>query len=405
MLKDRSELENYLLKVITNSTSKQISLNPVQEWCLKLEAQYDIPIGMASDIFSQRQDLSGCNEFILYAITDIVKPYKVNEYFTEQEIKLYNGKRFKKETLKFPIDFHLIKITNDQYIGKITAQFLMQLREQQLINYNSDTQRVLRIMLRGGQKILRPYVDNKAVTEIAEYYEDGIFIPNMITLNINQDDENADYIYNENTETLRVSSITSFDIVDGYHRYLGMGRNYDKDNSFDYPMMLQIATFSVGKAKQLIFQEDHKTKMKEVDVASYNQHDPGNMVVTRLNDDVSFDLHDSIKVQDGIINASIFAQTVDKLWFVKKPDRKDIINATKDIKTKLNGFLEDRSEYLERAWDTYETIVILYGMSEGRNNDEIYTALVNLSKDDINTINRLKGITNKTLKILKGVYE
>jgi hypothetical protein len=187
---------------------------------------------MSTDIMSQRKDLSEYNEFILYAVTNVVKPEEVNKFFTESEIKLYDGKKYDTSTIQFPLKLHLIKITDEQYIGKTTAQFLMQLREKQLINYNAETQRVLRIMLKGGTKILRPYVDSKAVSEIEEYYADRIFIPNMITLNINLDDEKADYHYDEKEEILKISDISSFDIVDGYHRY---SDTYESDlkNSFD----------------------------------------------------------------------------------------------------------------------------------------------------------------------------
>ena len=197
MLKERDKLENIILKYVANSTTNKTGISESQKWCLELYERYNIPVAMSTDILSQRKDISQFNEFILFAICDVIKPDKIKEYFTDVEIKMFTGKKYETEHSIFfhccraaflrssfllqAIKLHLIKIADDQYIGKITAQYLMQLREKQLINYNADTQRALRIMLKGGTKIARPYVDNKAVGEIEELYGSGNFIPNMIT--------------------------------------------------------------------------------------------------------------------------------------------------------------------------------------------------------------------------------
>ena len=404
MQKDRGELEKRLIKFIINNISNKNALSSNQKWYLELYEKYNIPISLSSDIISQRKDISEYNEFILYAITDVVNPKLVKEYFTQQEIKLYTGKKYEIDEIKFPLKFHLIKITDEQYIGKTTAQFLMQLREKQLINYNAETQRALRIMLKGGTKILRPYIDNKAVNEIDNCYAEGIFIPNMITLNINLDDEKADWVYDEKEEILKVSDITAFDIVDGYHRYLGMSRNYDRDNTWDYPMMLQVSAFSVGRAKQLIFQENHKTKMKEVDSSTYDQYDAGNIVVKRLNTDTDSYLNGKIDLGNGLVNPGILAKAIDRLYFPKKPERKEIITTSKDLQNKLNKFIEDNDSYIERTWKVYETLIIIYGIYNNQMG-KIPNVIQNISQEDIDTLNRIKDVNNKVSNILKEVYE
>ena len=404
MLKDRSELEKSLINWIAKNTVKTMNMTTIQKSCLKINEKYNIPIAMSSDILSQRKDISEYNEFVLYAITDIIQHDKIKEYFTPQEIKLYSNKKYDPPKTSFPLKLHLIKIADDQYIGKVTAQFLMGLREQQLINYNADTQRALRIMLRGGTKIARPYVDTTAVGEIDDSFAEGTFIPNMLTLNINLDDEEADYQYNDTTETLTVSNLTAFDIVDGYHRYLGMSRNYDRDNTWDYVMILQVTMFSVGRAKQFIWQEDHKTKMKITDARTYDQYNAGNIIVNRLNTDPECYINKCIGGTDGIINAGILSQAINRLYAPKKIERKQIIAVTKELKTKFNNFTEEYSEYLEREWGTYEILLITYGLAKDYTPDQIHEAINTIGEDEIHTLNRIKDINNSTTKIMKEVY-
>lgn len=404
MLKDRNDLEKLLLKYVTNSVTKENSLSNIQKWCLTLQEEYNIPVAMSTDIFSQRKDISEYNDFILFAITDVVRPKRIEEYFTSTEIGMFREQKYVAETIKFPIKLHLIQIEEDQYIGKVTAQFLMDLRQKQLINYNADTQRALRIMLKGGTKILRPYIDIKSVAEIDTLYSDHNFIPNMITLNINLDDENADYKYDPKEEILKIYNISAFDIVDGYHRYLGMSRNYDRDNNWDYNMMLQVTMFSVGRARQFIYQENHKTKMKELDSAAYDQNNAGNLVVNRINTETDSNLRGDIGLGDEHINAGVMAKVINRLWFPKKANRGEIIRKSKEIQQKLNKFTEEVESYLEREWDSYEIIIVLYGLYNDYTTTQICDVINNLSDENKALFNRLKDVNAKTSAILKEVF-
>ena len=406
MLKDRAELESKLIQYIRKRITHEYKTSERQQWYVDLLERYNIPMSLSTDIITQRKDLSEVNEFILFAITEVVRHDVVPKYFNSKEIHMYRQEKYETDSFQFPIKLHLIKISDEQYIGKTDAQFLMKLRDAQLINYNAETQRALRIMIKGGTKILRPYVDNKAVNEIDESYSEGIFIPNMITLNINFDDEKADYVYDDKEEILKIRNITAFDIIDGYHRYLGMSRNYDRDNKWNYNMMLQVTAFSVGRAKQLIFQENHKTKMREIDSSAYDQYNAGNLVANRLNMSTDCNMCRQINLNDGLINAGVLSQVINKLYFPqhKKVERKQIITTSKEIQSGINSFTEESDEYLERKWDTYEIIIIMYGIYNKYNAEQIQTALNKLEKDDISTLNRLKDINNKVLNILKEVY-
>ena len=373
-----------------------------QQWYIELANTYNIPVSISSDIISRRKDLSEYNEFILFAITDIIKPEWTSKFFVDKEIKMYSGQKYKLETVSFPIEIPMMQVTEDQYIGVSSAKWLMSLRDAYLINYNADTQRALEIMLKGDTVVYRPFVNEKSVNEIAESFKTRSFIPNTISLNINMDDENADYYFKDNK--LVIKSITEFDIFDGYHRYLGMARNYDADHEFDYPIELRITMFSVAKAKQFIWQEDHKTKMRKVDARAYNQNDVGNQVISRLNNDPEFCLANKISLRGGYINSGIANQIIKRLFFNNNPTKKDVINVSKTLKTRINSFVEDYDGYVEREWSRYEIYIIIYGISKGYGNQRIHDALQNITSEQIKVLHNKNEVRKGTIDVVKEVY-
>ena len=82
MLIDKKNAENkleiYLASIEDKkyqSTSNSVKLR--QKWYMDLSKRYNIPIGVSSDIISRRKDLSEYNEFVLFAITDVIKEIEI----------------------------------------------------------------------------------------------------------------------------------------------------------------------------------------------------------------------------------------------------------------------------------------------------------------------------------------
>lgn len=401
MLKDRKDLETKLMLFLKNVDN----VRQRQGWYVELSDTYDIPIDLSSDIISLRKDLSEYSDFILYAITSVIKPNYMKDYFTTKEIGWYSTHKYSASQIHFPIEIPVLKVADDQYIGVTSAKWLMELREARLINYNAETQRALDIIVKNETVVYRPYVNEFAVSQIADSYKERTFIPNTISLNIDLDDENADYYYKDGV--LVINSITAFDIFDGYHRYLGMARNYDINKDFDYPMELRITMFPVGKAKQFIWQEDHKTKMKKVDSAAFNQYDPGNMVVSRLNNDPSCNLCGKITLDDGLINAGIINQALDKIYFVDKPDKAEVIKVSKDLRIRLNNFVETYNYYLTNEWSKVEIYIVICGFKQGYSDEHIYNTIQNISPELIKLIKRrtTSSLTGTVVDMIKEVLK
>lgn len=400
MLRDRRDLEKKLISFIDNKGGSRMRDGQKirNEWCWELLNKYNIPLAMSKDLISFSKDFSEYNEFVLFTVTDVVAPKLLDEYFSTREIKAYSNEKYKEINIDFPIKIPMIQVADDQFIGATTVQFLMKLRDAQLINYNADTQRALEVMVNNGRELYRPYVSKTNVKEIKELFADRKFISNTISLNINTDDEKADWGYDEKTFILYINNISAFDIFDGYHRYLGMAAVYMDDPSFDYPMELRITTFPTSKAKQFIWQEDHKTKMKKLDVDSLNQYDNGNLVVKRLNTDPESSLNGAIRINGGYISAGVMAKAIGKLFFKdKKIDRPRVNKVSTQLIKQLNNFTNAYPEYLNNHWESYEINIIIYGISIGMNAKQIYNIIENLTQENRNklgalSINSLKEV-------------
>ena len=120
-----------------------------------------------------------------------------------------------------------------------------------------------------------------------------------------------------------------------------------------------MVNFTEDKAKQFIWQEDQKTKMRKVDSKSMNMNSPANIVVTRLNENVRCNLKGLISRNEGIVSFGELAELVDYFYFKgvsKEKERSVIINAVKELTDNFNMLTEYNTEYLEQKM-SYSTLL------------------------------------------------
>lgn len=316
----------------------------------ELTDRYNFPVGVASDMLTMRIDMDTLTDFQLFCLLDVTENKTVAKYFTESEINTYRNAKYVIESIRFPLKFNMVKIAEDQFIGRITVSELIKLRDAQLINYNENAQRTMRHVVDGNTEYYKIYLNQKAVDGIQNSFQTDMYIPNTITLNIPEDT-----IYDYKDGELSVSSINHFDILDGYHRYIAISKIVNKNPSFDYAMELRIVQFDEGKAKQFIWQEDQKTKMRKADSDSFNQNDTANKIVNQLNTEVGFVLAGCISRNGGIINAVEFSKIIRLLFIDARANRetalKQSIAVRKLFKEKLSYIINDKEELLEKKWD------------------------------------------------------
>lgn len=373
MLTDKKALEQYLeiqfdRIVLDNDKYKSIYTYANET--------YDIPKGTVSDFISRRTAISEASEFILFILLDSInnissRTQNIDNFYTEQEIQYYKKSKYKVEKIKFPLIFKMIQVEEDQWTGKISVKTLMQLRKAQMINYNVNAQRTMQRIVRGGKESYKIALNQKAISEIAEAYINKDFIPNAITLNIPAESD-AVFYYDEDTCSLVIKSLDNFHITDGYHRFIAACQVSDTNPDFDYNMELRIVNFTDDKAKQMIFQEDKKTKMRKMDSESMNMNKAANIVVTRLNENVRCNLKGLISRNDGIISFAELAELVNYFYFkgiTKEKERSTIIQATSELMNNFNMLTEYNTEYLEKKMKYSTLLAAMFCFDYFKNNE------------------------------------
>ena len=362
MLKDKKALEQYLDvqcgKIVFDNDKCKLVYVYANE-------TYDIPKSIISDLISKRKSMSEVSEFVLFILLDSMnnalentRIEGIDEFYTEQEVQYYRKSKYENSTIKFPIIFKAVEIDDSQWIGKIDIKTLMQLRAAQLINYNTNAQRTMQKVVKGDRESYKITLNHKAVREIAKGYEQNTFIPNTITLNMPVEID-PEFYYDEDSCSLVIKSLDHFDITDGYHRYIAACQVSDLNNDFNYNMELRIVNFTEDKAKNFIFQEDQKTKMRKVDSNSMNMNKSANIVVTRLNENIRCNFKGLISRNEGIISFGELAELVDYFYFknaTKEKERTISMQAVKELTDNFNMLTEYNFEYLERKM-SYKTLL------------------------------------------------
>lgn len=374
MLRERGDLETIINKILkANATKKSELQNNVSV----LKNVFGIEEKIGNDIMSMRRQVQTVDDRILFAVASVTNPESIAIYFTPKEIKDYSKKQ-KEKKFSFPIKWEMIQIADDQYVGKISVRELIQLRDAQLIHYNENAQRVMKKVAEGNDIIYQISINRPAVNGIKKSFLNNTYIPNTITLNIPTDEE---FIYDGSE--LVINKLDHFDILDGYHRYIAMSEIYNINSDFDYDMELRIVAYPDEKARQFIWQEDQKTKMKKMDSESFNQNSYANQLVSLLNETPLlrglFDIHGNINpaLAGRMISITIFGQN-------KKYTRKELLDAKKYIADCFNELVTDYPNILDSEWNSKYVVSFFYAIWKS------------------NDVCEVPGLTNKIFELSQG---
>ena len=360
MIKSKDEFISYIGKRLDLYALNKDAVEKMQKYMMD---KYNFRLSEAADLITQKSPLTTENVYVCFCVADalaqIDNRVKLEDWFTDKEISTFSSETIQRDKFKFPITIPAVQITDDQWIGTCDCDFLMKLREAQKIYYNTNTQRTLQRIVKNGQESYRIMLNRTAVQEIKTAYDNETYIPDTISLNMPDDTE---FWYNAEKREIVIESLDHFDIIDGFHRYTAMCMEKDANPDFNYPMELRIVQYDEIKAKQFIWQQDQKTKMKKLDSESLNVSAPENIVAEKLNRNPMFNLHGELNRNGGKIALQDFVNVVRFLYFkgVKKEEERKLINAvTNDLFNKLNYVSDNDDKIFSEALSRTDIIALV----------------------------------------------
>lgn len=405
MLVEKETLKKALLKRCESLTKRE-----KQTVAIKCLDTHQIPLRVSGGIMSftkEPEDLGDIWVFVAYCILNSLEE-NVSNYFTETEISVYEKETYPAGKAAFPIIIKAIQVSDDQFIGSITAKDIISFGRADLINYNADTQRVMRRIIRGENTIFKINLDNKAVQEIKTLFLNGNYVPNVITLNIPLGQ--GDFYYDQDKRELVIKSLEAFNIIDGYHRYRALASIISEDEKFDYPLEIRITNFDNDKANSFIWQEDQKNRMAKVDSDSFNPADLANRITKRVNQASDSNIRGCLDRNGGNIVFSDFASCV-KYYYLADAKEKNqnqmLIVVSNNIISKWNELTFADTTFMTRDLKFRDLGVIFYLLLNLPVSDipATYTKIIeSINVDEGRTIFYSRQMNKRTEKYIEKMY-
>lgn len=267
----------------------------------------------------------------IYNTTDIeyIKPSIYLE-----DIELDKVKNYKKETkdtnLEYPVVFEDVRqIMHDIWTVVVPAKFIAELGYSNILNYEFETQREAKVIETEEGIILTPTVNPDSVIEIEQKLLTDDFIPNVLTFNLPYENR-CNFKWDANLKKWILLS-GKLNIIDGYHRYLGITSAVRKKD-LDYYFEIRLTNFSDDKAKRFIVQEDKQNPISKEYIKSIDESDLITQIINQLNENNRSDLkgkittdRSSIKKGYALVTFEILYKTISQLWNPKSTGEVDDI--------------------------------------------------------------------------------
>lgn len=352
-----------------------------RQFCVEVFEKFNIPIDRTMDMLMFRRNVQEYKNFEVFAYVSSLDKNKVKDFFTEEEIKFLSSADHEEKGVTFPITFDgMIQISNDQWIGGISLQRMMELRDAQMINYREGQQRTLKRVMSGGIETFHIAISKNNVREIEDLFKRQLYIPDDITLNMPVD--GSEFKYNKTNRSLTIFSLPNnmFDILDAYHRYLAMSNIHNQFPDFDYPMELRITYFPPEKAQQFIYQKDQKTRMAKSKSDTYNQYSVENRILRMINQDPNCLIAGKIGSNSEDIDMSRMAIFIRK-WIVpsaipQKEENRIVLEAKTKLLPRINKVVSEMPELMSHRWTIKEMFCVMYTICQDKVSENQYVPVI-----------------------------
>lgn len=291
--------------------------------------------------FGRQEALRKEEKYLLATgIYEVTKDEKINpvNYFPEriiQEIETtWEGFSQNNDSeLNFPITFEdVTKVDDNNFTFLLKRSEIAKMYENHLLQYNPRTQRTSKTKnfeFLGGE-IPVPELNHDAVEDISQKTIYGTLISSTLIFNarFGSSSEGIEVDYDPIKRSLTVMKGTLLDVIDGYHRIVGISKAVRSGSFDDKFMKIDFYNVTQKVARQLFGQHNTMTPVRLSKLKEMNEENPVNKVVTHIRDN-------SVIGQRISLDHDVIATQSDYLYSLN-----DMVKAVEA--TKFPGLLKDQ---------------------------------------------------------------
>ena len=360
MKKNRNVVDGFFEKTVVSLVGDKKAKEEVMKECF---SRYKIPFNRVQTIINFDCAVREISDIEIFWMLDVIsdvsgKNIDLSDYFTDIELNEYSKMKYVAETVTFPIVLPMNKISDEQWMGVIKATTLIAWRGS-ILRYNKNIQRRLNTKVTKNTTYETISLNSKSVEEMTELFLEGRYIPDVITINL---DDSVEYYYDEEKSVLTISNAEHLDLTDGYHRLVAISKAKERNPQFEYMMGICITNFSDDKANQFIYQKEQQTIMPKRSIDSYNMMDVGNKITKRVNENSSCNLAGNI-VRGGPIDFSVFAGMLSRCFLFDLSDEEKkiaLVSLPKVIIKALNILTEYDVDLLTKKLTQLEIRALVF---------------------------------------------
>jgi hypothetical protein len=433
MKKDRAELENKLIGILTKNKHDKEFVNTI-----KNNLKDVIDAGSIIKIINDADnEIPETDTRILVRFTEEISVLTggeifVSDYFTKTEIKkakTYSPREEIEENIVLPITLNnVLKIDDENYITTLDIKFIKKMFH--LLRYNFDTQREAKIVKRQGSIEKEARLNMTSVREISERLLHGTLSPTTISLNLlaGTSDVGDEGVYDAKKQQLSITEGTFIDILDGFHRLSGTMNALDVNPELDFKFQVAIKNYNLAQAQKHLAEISKVNVISRIHIEALESSRYSDTVVKQLQRESDLKGRISqtervITINNELVSYNVLADTIEEEF--KMETKKDAMEVGEYLTSFfdyllgtypdefINNLAETRSKSIINQNNTFAGYIVLARRmrEEGIKLTQLEDILnkVNFSRenkqwDELNILNDGR-VTNKARKKIKEFFE
>lgn len=208
----------------------------------------------------------------------------INEFFTDNEVKIMRVYKKPKKNKEAKRTFDAIKIDDNVFIIGVSRKDIAMLYDSGVFTWDEQVQREGVEKLYNDEIIVTPTINKSNVEEIKEQTLNGTLMANELAYNLvlGSSETGQEIYYDEERKQLTFAEDAIGQILDGFHRTLGITYAWMENNSITGMMPIRLSNYSTEEATRYQVELSKAVPLDKSRIRALNKTTMSNRIVTLL---------------------------------------------------------------------------------------------------------------------------